>query len=103
MNTPWFVYIIESDDKKLYTGITTDVVRRWSEHMGKSQGKYKGAKFFRGRKPSQLLFLVKLDNRPDASRYEFQTKQLTRKEKFNLIDSDKNQVKELTITLPEAS
>lgn len=32
----WFVYMIHCDDDSLYTGITTDMVRRWSEHGGLS-------------------------------------------------------------------
>jgi len=71
--------------------------------MGERQGKYKGAKFFRGRKPSKLLFLVGLDNRSEASRYEFETKQLTRKAKLRLIESDKNQVRQFNISLLDAS
>lgn len=30
----WFVYMIRCDDDSLYTGITTDMARRWSEHSG---------------------------------------------------------------------
>lgn len=30
----WFVYMIRCDDDSLYTGITTDMVRRWREHSG---------------------------------------------------------------------
>ncbi|MFT3928909.1 MAG: GIY-YIG nuclease family protein [Spongiibacteraceae bacterium] len=33
----WFVYMIRCDDDRLYTGITTDMVRRWREHSGVHQ------------------------------------------------------------------
>ena len=36
----WFTYIIECKDKTLYTGITTNIERRFSEHKSKKGGKY---------------------------------------------------------------
>ena len=45
----WYVYIIESTDESLYTGITTDVDRRFQQHLN-SKG---GAKYFRGRRPKK--------------------------------------------------
>ena len=40
----WYVYIIKASDERLYTGITTDVERRFSEHSDSR----KGARFFPG-------------------------------------------------------
>lgn len=36
----YFVYILECKDKSLYTGITTDVARRFLEHKNKKGGHY---------------------------------------------------------------
>jgi predicted GIY-YIG superfamily endonuclease len=41
-NKPWFVYIVEAENGHLYTGITTDLERRFNQHQSK-QG---GARFF---------------------------------------------------------
>jgi len=83
----WWVYIIRSDDSSLYTGITTDVERRFQEHCGKTAGKFKGAKFFYGRKPLEIVFREKFANRSAASIREYEIKQLDRKQKLKLINT----------------
>ena len=77
----WCVYIIESSDQRYYTGISTDIKRRWQEHLA---GK-KGAKFFNGRKPVQLLYLEPGHSRSTASKREAAIKKLSRAEKEVLI------------------
>jgi len=86
----WFVYIIKSTDERLYTGITTDIVRRWQEHSGTHSKR--GAKFFRGRSPECLFFLRKVVNRSQASQLEAEIKKMTRVKKLQLINSDNNQI-----------
>jgi len=76
----WQVYIIESSDSKLYTGITNNLEQRWESHLNG-----KGAKFFRGRQPKRLCYLEPHDSRSSASKREAAIKQLTRKEKLCLI------------------
>ena len=34
----YFIYLIECDDESIYTGITTDVQRRFKEHKNKKGG-----------------------------------------------------------------
>ncbi|KEI73086.1 GIY-YIG nuclease family protein [Endozoicomonas elysicola] len=82
----WSVYIILASDNSLYTGITTDIVRRWQQHCGAAGG----ARFFRGRKPKQLVYLEDADNRSSASRREAAIKKLTRKQKLILLSSSEN-------------
>jgi len=97
---PWYVYIIESSDSRLYTGITTDIGRRWKEHLGAEPNKvYKGAKFFRGRKPTNLMYLNQFDNRSLASKQESAIKKLSRTEKFQLIKSSDNFLDEFSDNL----
>ncbi|HEY7885317.1 MAG TPA: GIY-YIG nuclease family protein [Cellvibrionaceae bacterium] len=79
----WYTYIIKSDTNQLYTGITTDIERRWQEH---SEGP-KGARFFRTCKPLQLCRLEAFADRSGASRREAAIKKLTRREKEQLITS----------------
>lgn len=84
-STPWFVYIIENEKGHLYTGITTDIDRRFREH----QGSKKGAKFFRTGIPLKILFQKKFSNRSLASKFEAKVKSLTRIEKIALIQTKK--------------
>ena len=76
----WQVYIIESDDNKLYTGITIDIKQRWTLHQTG-----KGAKFFRGRQPKKLLYLETGHDKSSASRREATIKKLSKQEKITLI------------------
>ncbi len=78
----WFVYIIQCGDFSLYTGIATDVDRRFAEH--ESQGA-KSAKYLRGRIPLTLLYQQEIGSRSEASKVELRIKSLSRKEKLELI------------------
>ena len=93
----WIVYIIKSSDDSLYTGITTDVKRRWSEHCELKAG----AKFFRGRKPKSLMFVSQKKDRSEATKSEMRIKKLKRIDKFKLIDSDENQINKLNLVKGE--
>ncbi len=77
----WQVYIILCSDKTLYTGITTDVERRFAQHRDGT-----GAKYFRGRTPQKLVYLEPGHDRSRASQREAEIKKMTRSEKLQLID-----------------
>ena len=77
--SPWWIYMVETENGKLYTGITTDIKRRFKEHSG-AAGK-KGAKFFRSDKPKKIVFQESSKNRSEASKREAEIKKLTRREK----------------------
>ena len=78
----WQVYIILCTDNSLYTGITNDLDRRLSQHGGK-----RGAKYFRGRKPRQVVYLEAGHTRSSASRREADIKKLGRTGKLRLIET----------------
>lgn len=80
----WFVYVIEASDGSLYTGVTTDVERRFNEHCGNGKGPNKGAKFFRGRQPVKIVYTESHPDRGSAQRRESAIKNLTREEKLRL-------------------
>jgi len=80
----WYVYIIRATNEMLYTGITTDLERRFNEHL---DGK-KGAKFFRINTPEAIVYHEEYENRSEASKREYKIKQLTRKQKLELISND---------------
>jgi putative endonuclease len=58
----WFVYLLECRNGKIYTGTTTDVIRRFDEHL-----KGTGAKFTRSNPPVQILAVKPCMNRSEAS------------------------------------
>lgn len=79
----WSLYIIESDDNSYYTGITTDVERRFTEHCS---GRL-GAKFFNGRKPVKIVYQEDGHTRSSASKREAEIKKLNRVQKQALLAS----------------
>lgn len=79
----WFVYIIEAENGHLYTGITTDIERRFQEHQ---QGK-KGARFFKTSPAKQLVYSEPQADRSKASKREATIKKLSRIQKLALIDN----------------
>lgn len=84
----WFVYIILCSDDTLYTGITTDLQRRFNAHKNGRQG----AKYFRGRMPLQVVYLEGGHNRSSASKRELDIKSMTVKLKRKLIASNLNEI-----------
>ncbi|WP_199268717.1 GIY-YIG nuclease family protein [Cognatiluteimonas profundi] len=79
----WYVYIIECTDGSLYTGIATDVERRYAEHVAGT-----GARYTRSRPPSRLLARFEHPDRSSASRAEYAIKQLTPARKRALCAGD---------------
>lgn len=77
----WEVYIIQTKSGHLYTGITTDLERRFSDHLN---GK-KGARFFRFSDAEKIVFRESQPNRSTATMREIEIKKMTRKEKELLI------------------
>ena len=77
----WYVYILECSDKTFYTGITSDIRRRIKEHNSSP----KGAKYTKGRGPVKLVYLRRKKNKTTASKEEYRIKNLTKKEKTEMI------------------
>ena len=93
MEKSWQVYILQTAAGLLYTGISTDPVRRLREHeCGK-----KGARSLRGKGPLQIVFTRPAADRSAASILEARIKRLTRAEKLQLIRG------ELVLPAPAAS
>lgn len=70
--TPWFVYLLECRDGSIYTGIATDVERRYAMHVAG-----KGARYTRSHPPLRLLARFEFPDRSAASRAEYAIKQLS--------------------------
>ncbi len=75
-----FVYMLRCNDNTIYTGYTTDPVRRVKQHnMGK------GARYTRARLPAVLVYLEEVPDAALARRREYAIKKLTRENKEKLI------------------
>ncbi|MHB0774460.1 GIY-YIG nuclease family protein [Halomonas sp. WWR20] len=68
----WYLYMIKTAAGALYTGITTDVERRFREHCN---GK-RGARALRGKGPLTLRHWQPVGSRSDALRLEAYIKTL---------------------------
>ena len=77
----WSLYFIRTGKGHLYTGITTDVMRRFAEHEA---GKV-GAKYLRSKGPLTLVYQVVLGGRSLASKAEYTVKRLTKQKKEQIV------------------
>lgn len=77
----YYIYILCcKKDNTLYTGIATDVVKRFHQHRLGT-----GAKYTRGRGPLDILYVARAENRSEASKEEARIKKLSRPEKETFI------------------
>lgn len=83
----WLVYIIECEDRSLYTGITKDLAKRFDRHR-----RAKGAKYFHSTQPVKPVYAEAGFDRSGASKREYAIKQMTRNEKLALISSEQNNI-----------
>lgn len=79
----WYLYLIRCANGHLYTGITTDVARRFNEHQSSSP---KAAKYLRGKGPLTLMYQEQVGTRSDALKREIAVKKLSRAQKLALIE-----------------
>ncbi|WP_414165023.1 GIY-YIG nuclease family protein [Superficieibacter sp. BNK-5] len=79
----WYLYLIRTQKNALYTGITTDVARRFVQHQTG-----KGAKALRGKGELTLAFSEEVGERSLALRLEYRIKQLTKRQKERLVAGD---------------
>jgi DNA-binding protein HU-beta len=78
----WHIYLVECADGSLYTGIATDVERRFREHFFG-----KGARYTRSRKAIRLVASRPIGSRSDALRAEIAIKRLPREKKIEAVGS----------------
>tara|TARA_B110000305_G_C19121876_1_gene484720 strand:+ start:260 stop:532 length:273 start_codon:yes stop_codon:yes gene_type:complete len=80
--TYWYIYIIRCRNNSLYTGISTDVKRRFKEH---SSDPKKGAKYLRGKGPLKLEWKQKVKDKSLAAKIEYHIKTLPKATKEDII------------------
>ena len=90
MKLTWSVYILKCADKTLYTGITNNIARRLKDHESGN-----GAKYTKGRGPFKLVYQEFMENRSLSTKRESEIKKLNKQEKFALIDSHKERLRDL--------
>lgn len=85
----WWVYILLCADGTLYTGMTDDIPRRLRAH---NTGR--GAKYTRGRRPVLLVYQERCAGRSEALRREAALKRLSRREKWDLIRRNRQELED---------
>jgi len=76
----YFVYLIQCEGGSIYTGITTDVNRRFKEHQDKVGGHYT-----RAHKAEKVLHTEECQTRSEALKREAEIKKMPRSKKLELI------------------
>ena len=79
-----YTYIVECADGPLYTGWTTNVQKRVKAHNEEKSG----AKYTKAKRPVKLVYYEGYETKEEAMRREYAIKQLTRKQKLELIHLD---------------
>lgn len=80
----YYTYMIRCEDRSIYTGITNDVISRLNKHLSGH-----GAKYTRAHRPERVEVVWKSKDKSLASKLEYQIKQLTKKQKEELISGVK--------------
>lgn len=76
-----YTYILECSDGTYYTGWTNDLEKRVKMHNAG-----KGAKYTKPRRPVVLAYYEAFQTKEEAMRREWEIKQLSRKEKDQLVN-----------------
>ncbi|WP_417118631.1 GIY-YIG nuclease family protein [Olsenella phocaeensis] len=78
----YYVYVLECEDGSLYSGITTDVVRRLREHLSQRPP---GARYTQRHRPVGLRGLWDCEGRSLACRLEWRLHHASRSQKLELL------------------
>lgn len=79
-----YTYILKCKDGTLYTGWTNNLDKRLKDH---NDGK--GAKYTKTRRPVELVYYEEFELKEEAMKREYAIKQLTRKQKEELVAKQK--------------
>ena len=81
-DTVWSLYLVRTRNGDLYTGIATDVERRFTEHQS---GGSKGSKYMRSKGPLELVYRASIGTRSLASKAEARIRRLPKQKKEKLV------------------
>jgi len=80
----WYVYILECQNKVLYTGVTNNINRRIKNHKQSNGGHYTSYN-----RPKRILYTEGFKNKSEAKSREEQIKRWSKSKKLALIKSDR--------------
>lgn len=80
----YYIYVLRCADNSLYTGITTDIERRFSEHTSRRSS---GEKYTRSKKAVSIEALWSCVSRSEASKLEYAFKKLSKIKKEEIISN----------------
>ena len=81
----YWTYILLTERNTLYTGICTDVEKRFQQHLeGVKKG---GAKYTNANKPIKILYRREFEDKSSAMKEEMRIKKLSRAKKLELCDT----------------
>jgi putative endonuclease len=83
-DSPWSLYILRCGDGSFYTGVTTDIERRFSEHE-----KGRASRYTRTHRPVVLVYREECGTRSQALTRECAVKSLGRQAKEDLVAGGK--------------
>jgi predicted GIY-YIG superfamily endonuclease/uncharacterized protein YdhG (YjbR/CyaY superfamily) len=93
----YFVYLLQCADNSIYTGVTTNVERRFEEHKKGTASHYTSAK-----KAVRILYSEKQPNRSEAQKREAEIKKWSREKKLALVRTAKMIVMEKKVVTKKA-
>lgn len=81
----YYTYMIRCRNNSIYTGITTDLNRRFSEHKEKGE---KGAKYTHTNEVVEFVAAWKSQDRVSATKLEYWIKRLNKSQKEELVQDN---------------
>lgn len=79
-----YTYMVRCADNSLYTGITTNLKKRITDHNHDSRG----AKYTRSRRPVSLVWSESHPDKSSASKREYEIKQWPKEQKERLVEKE---------------
>ena len=80
----YYVYMLRCEDNSLYTGITKDLERRFSEHLNSC----KGAKYTKSHRPVKIASAFGVATKSEALRLEYAIKSMKKSKKEMLVTNE---------------
>lgn len=80
----YYTYMIRCKDGSIYTGMTNNIENRVKEHLNGN-----GAKYTKSHQVEKLEIVWRSKSKSLACKLEYQIKQLTKKQKENIIQGEK--------------
>lgn len=82
-----YTYMVRCNDGSLYTGWTNHLNQRIEAHNAGT-----GAKYTKSRRPVVLVYYEEYESKIDAMKREYAIKQMSKKEKEQLIERKENKL-----------